>query len=64
MSTNCIIQWRILIEEFGHTFLHVKGEKNVIVDALSQLDADFNETLPSEPTNDSMAYIFLTKTKT
>ena len=25
------------------------------------MDADFNETLPTEPTNDIMAYIFLTE---
>jgi hypothetical protein len=25
------------------------------------LDANFNEKLPTEPTNNSMAYIFLTK---
>jgi RNase H-like domain found in reverse transcriptase len=59
MSTNCIIRWRLLIEAFGPMFLHIKGEKNIIVDALSQLDADFSETLPTEPTNDSMAFIFL-----
>ena len=41
---------------------HKKGEKNVIADALSQLDANFNEKLPTKPTNNSMAYIFLTKT--
>ena len=40
--------------------MHIKGEKNAIADALSRLDADFNETLPTEPTNDSMAHIFLT----
>ena len=38
-----------------------REEKNVIADALSRLDANFNEKLPREPTNDSMAYIFLTK---
>ena len=40
--------------------MHIKGERNVIADALSRLDADFSETLPTKPTNDSMAYIFLT----
>ena len=60
MSTNCIIWQRLLIEEFGPTFIHIKGKKNVIADALSQLDANFNEKLPTEPTDDSMAYIFLT----
>ena len=55
MSTDCNIRWRLLlIEEFGPTFLHIKGEKNVIADALSQLDADFSMTLPTEPTNDSI----------
>jgi hypothetical protein len=44
--------------------MHIKGEKNVIADALSQLDAKFNKKLPTEPTNKSMAYIFLTKTDT
>jgi hypothetical protein len=60
MSTVRIIRWRLLIEEFGPTFVHAKGEKNVIADALSRLDADFSETLPTEPMNDSMAYICLT----
>ena len=59
MSTDRIIQWRLLIEEFGPTFLHIKGGKNIIADALSRLDADVNETLPTEPMKDSMAYIFL-----
>jgi hypothetical protein len=58
MSTDQIIRWRLLIEEFGPTFMHIKGEKNVIADALSRLDANFNEKLPTEPTNNSMAYIF------
>ena len=60
MSSDCIIQWRLLIEEFGPTFVQFKGERNVIADALSRLDTDFSETLPTEPMNDSMAYIFLT----
>jgi hypothetical protein len=53
---------RLLIEEFGPTFMHVKGEKIIIADAMSRLDVNFNEKLPTDPTNDSMAYIFLTKT--
>ena len=50
------------IEEFGPTFIHITGEKNIIADSLSRLHANFNEKLPTEPTNDSMAYIFLTDT--
>jgi hypothetical protein len=62
MSTNQIIQWRLHIEDFGPTYMKFKGEKNVITDALSRLDANFNEKLPTELTNDGMAYIFITKT--
>ena len=61
MSTDRIIRWRLLIEEFGPTILQSKGEKNIIADVLSRLDANFNEKLPVNPTNDNMAYIFLTK---
>ena len=39
-------------------FLHMKGEKNVIADALSRLDANFNKKLPAQPTDDSTSYIF------
>ena len=60
MSSDRIIQWRLLIEEFGPTFVHNKGERNVIADALSRLDADFSETLPTQPTIESMANVFLT----
>ena len=44
MLSDCIIRWRLLIEEFGPTFVRIKGERNVIADPLSQLDADFSET--------------------
>ena len=62
MSTDRIIQWRLLIEEFGPIILHSKGEKNIIADALSRLDVNFKEKFPVNPTNDNMAYIFLLKT--
>ena len=60
MSSDRIKRWRLLIEEFGPTFIDIKGERNVIADALSRLDADFSETLPTKPTNESMANVFLT----
>ena len=40
---------------------YISRERKVINDALSRFDANFNENLPTEPTNDSMAYIFVTK---
>ena len=44
MSSDRIIRWRLLIEEYAPTFLHVKGEHNVVADALSRIDADFSTT--------------------
>jgi hypothetical protein len=32
----------LLLEEYGATFEHVPGTKNIVADALSRLDADFD----------------------
>jgi hypothetical protein len=32
--------WRLLIEEFGPEFRHIKGKHNLIDDSLSKLDLD------------------------
>ena len=32
------LRWQLLIEEFGITIKHIKGEKNTVADALSCLD--------------------------
>jgi transposase InsO family protein len=61
MSTDRIIRWRLLLEEFGATFEHVKGEKNVVADALSRLDADFEQEFDSTPTKITMAQSFMIK---
>lgn len=38
-----VTRWRWLVEEFGPSFEYIKGEHNVVADALSRLDADFTE---------------------
>ena len=38
LASARLIRWRMLLEEFGPTIQHVKGEKNVVADALSRLD--------------------------
>ena len=43
-ESSRIIRWRWLIEEFGPKFEYVKGQKNVVADALSRMDADFLES--------------------
>jgi hypothetical protein len=41
LSNDRIARWRLLLEEFGAEFVHVKGKDNVVADALSRMDADF-----------------------
>ena len=44
-NTECVMRWRILIEEFGPTIEYIKGPKNIVADALSRLN------LVSSPSN-------------
>ena len=39
LSNDRITRWRMLLEEFGPTYKHVKGKDNVVADALSQMDS-------------------------
>jgi hypothetical protein len=43
LASNRLIRWRMLLEEFGPKFVHVKGERNVVADALSRLDMEHRE---------------------
>jgi hypothetical protein len=40
-----IQRWRWMIEEYGPQLTFIEGVKNVVADALSRLDADFNNPL-------------------
>ena len=44
-NMECVMRWRLLIEEFGPTIEYIKGPKNIVVDALSRLNL---VTLPSD----------------
>ena len=43
MASERIIRWRLMLEEYGAEYRHIKGEDNVIADALSRLDSNFTE---------------------
>ena len=53
LASGRLIRWRMLLEEFGPEFQHVKGTTNIVADALSRLDMaprpqdDVNDTHPS-----------------
>jgi hypothetical protein len=38
LSNDRIVQWRLLLEEFGPEYHHIAGKDNVVANALSRLD--------------------------
>jgi RNase H-like domain found in reverse transcriptase len=38
-NTECVMQWHLLIEDFGPEFIYIKGSSNVVTDALSRLNS-------------------------
>ena len=37
-NTERVMRWRLLIEEFGADLTYIKGEDNIVADALSRLE--------------------------
>jgi hypothetical protein len=58
-TSDRVMRWRLLIEEFGPEFRHIKGIHNVIADALSRLELDDSkiESNLEKPTAQCMAAI-------
>lgn len=62
LSTDRLIRWRLLLEEYDVRFVHIKGEQNVVADALSRLDTDFESEIETKPDMATMAsYVMATK---
>ena len=38
LNKERVMRWRLIIEEFGPEFKYIKGENNVVADALSHLE--------------------------
>ena len=43
LSNNRVAGQRLLLEEFGPTYKHIAGKDNIIADALSRMEANFNK---------------------
>ena len=59
LSTDRIIRWRLLLEEFGAQFEYVKGQKNIIADAMSRLNADYETEFEIKPDKSTMAEMYV-----
>lgn len=53
-NTERVLRWRLILEEFGPILYYVKGETNIVADALSRLAI----TMSPEPTDESIAECF------
>jgi hypothetical protein len=52
-NTERVMRWCLILEEYGPELVYVKGEHNVVADALSRLDAN-----PFDPNLNYMSEIF------
>ena len=48
LPTQRLQRWRMLIEEYDCTFVHVSGVDNVVADGISRLDANFKDKAQEE----------------
>ena len=44
-NTDRVLRWRLIIEEYNPTLVYLKGESNVVADALSRLSTDDQTTI-------------------
>ena len=58
-NTDCVMRWRLILEEYGVALTYVKGTTNIVADALSRLsrleDVNFHACVP----NNDLAELFL-----
>ncbi len=53
-NTERVMRWRLLLEEYGPEFEYIKGENNVVADALSRLDMEASDSNPTKPEDEIM----------
>ena len=44
-NTEHVMRWRLILEEFGPEMKYIKGENNVVADALSRLEKSPNQEI-------------------
>ena len=59
-NSDRVMRWRLFIEEYSPDLRYIKGEKNIVADALSRLDIDTNNTPVEEAfyTDEIMATLY------
>ena len=50
-NTERVIRWRLILEDFGPELKYIKGENNVVADALSHLENNPNQEILNSSEN-------------
>ena len=61
LASARLVRWRMLLEEYGPTFEHIQGTKNVVADALSRLDMQTKVQDTQKDTEPSTQLSYLTE---
>jgi transposase InsO family protein len=64
LTNDRIIRWRLLLEEFGPEYHHIKGEDNVVADALSRIHRESDEPAEVDATRIAHCMCILTRDET
>jgi hypothetical protein len=56
-NTERVMRWRLILEEYGPELRYIKGEHNVVADALSRLD--MHDESPFEDPSDEAAALYM-----
>ena len=51
------MRWRLILEEYGPVLEYIKGENNVVADALSRLHIDKTSTNRIETEKPTVSYL-------
>ena len=57
-NTERVMRWRLILEEFGPELKYIKGEDNIVADALSRLDMMSAEAFTDKYTEEHFAECF------
>ena len=54
-NTERVMRWRIVLEEYGPELIYIKGEANIVADALSRMEMD-SKNIPTTDLEQAEAY--------
>ncbi len=58
-NTERIMQWRLILEGYSPKLKYIKGEHNIVTDALSRLNLDTNELSGEQMSNEQLAEVYV-----